>query len=154
MDNLGDWLYIVFLVIAAISGLFGSGKKKKQPAAKPVRPRNTVETSTESKQKKGFWDILQEELNGPEQALPPTKKVVAKKTITPQKTVKAKAYTASSPFLAGEKTTSSIPQQQNEILMEEISSDNHSVTREDFHLQDVDEVRKAIIYSEILNRKY
>ena len=32
MDNLGDWLYIVFLIIAAVSGLLGSGKKKKRPS--------------------------------------------------------------------------------------------------------------------------
>ena len=25
MDNVGDWLYIVFLIIAAVSGLFSSG---------------------------------------------------------------------------------------------------------------------------------
>ena len=29
MDNVGDWLYIVFLIIAAVSGLFSSKDKKK-----------------------------------------------------------------------------------------------------------------------------
>lgn len=29
MDNAGDWLYIVFLIIAGISSLFGSKNKKK-----------------------------------------------------------------------------------------------------------------------------
>lgn len=154
MDNLGDWLYIVFLIIAAVSGLFGSGKKKKQPKPKSAQPHSTVETSPDSKPAKGFWEILQEELNGPEQAPAPTKKVIAKKTITPPNTVKSKAYSTTTPFLAGEKAAASIPQQQNAILMEEIDSDNHSITREDFNLQDIDEVRKAIIYSEILNRKY
>ena len=28
MDNAGDWLYIVFLIIAGISSLFGSKNKK------------------------------------------------------------------------------------------------------------------------------
>ena len=31
MDNAGDWLYIVFLIIAGISSLFGSKNKKKRP---------------------------------------------------------------------------------------------------------------------------
>ena len=30
MDNVGDWLYIVFLIIAAVSGLFSSKDKKKK----------------------------------------------------------------------------------------------------------------------------
>lgn len=30
MDNVGDWLYIVFLIIAAVSGLFSSKDKKKE----------------------------------------------------------------------------------------------------------------------------
>lgn len=31
MDNLGDWIYIVFLIVAAVSGLFSSKNKKKHP---------------------------------------------------------------------------------------------------------------------------
>ena len=31
MDNAGDWLYIVFLIIAGISSLFSSKNKKKRP---------------------------------------------------------------------------------------------------------------------------
>ena len=31
MDNLGDWIYIVFLIVAAVSGLFSSKNKKKRP---------------------------------------------------------------------------------------------------------------------------
>ena len=31
MDNVGDWIYIVFLIVAAISGLFSSKNKKKRP---------------------------------------------------------------------------------------------------------------------------
>ena len=30
MDNVGDWLYIVFLIIAAVSSLFSSKDKKKK----------------------------------------------------------------------------------------------------------------------------
>ena len=34
MDNVGDWIYIVFLIVAAISGLFSSKNKKKRPTAR------------------------------------------------------------------------------------------------------------------------
>lgn len=38
MDNVGDWLYIVFLIIAAVSGLFSSkDKKKKKSRARYIR---------------------------------------------------------------------------------------------------------------------
>ena len=30
MDNVGDWLYIVFLIIAAVSGLFSSKRQKEE----------------------------------------------------------------------------------------------------------------------------
>ena len=30
-ENIGDWLYILFLAIAGISSMFSSKKKKKQP---------------------------------------------------------------------------------------------------------------------------
>lgn len=32
MDNVGDWLYIVFLIIAAVSGLFSSKDKRRRVA--------------------------------------------------------------------------------------------------------------------------
>ena len=150
MDNLGDWLYIVFLAIAVVSGLF-SEKKKKRSAAKPVKPQQQVDTSPGSDQGKGFWEILQEMQNGqqPPKRLPkqkPEKKQVAAKS------TKA-ASVIPSPFLSGESIGSS-PMQHSNILFEEPIETDHHISREDFHIQDVDEVRKAIIYSEILNRKY
>ena len=37
MDNVGDWLYIVFLIIAAVSGLFSSKDKKKKKSSRYIR---------------------------------------------------------------------------------------------------------------------
>lgn len=150
MDNLGDWLYIVFLVIAVISGLF-SGKKKKHPVAKPVQPREQTEDPLDTEKEKTFWEILEEMQKSTQEAKPRTKKVPATKQVS-TKTVKASA--APSPFLAGESIGSSRIPKQNSILLEETYEADHRINSEDFHLQDVDEVRKAIIYSEILNRKY
>ena len=47
MDNLGDWLYIVFLIVAAVSGLFGSGKKKKRQTEVLGRPDSEIEPETQ-----------------------------------------------------------------------------------------------------------
>lgn len=150
MDNLGDWLYIVFLIIAVISGLF-SEKKKKKSAAKPVQPQRQMETSTETEGEKGFWEILEEMQNGPQPVKPRPKKVPEKKQVTVKK---AKAAVASSPFLSGESISSTIRPKQNDIILEEANETELCISNEDFHLQDVNEVRKAILYSEILNRKY
>ncbi len=134
MDNLGDWLYIVFLLIAVVSGLF-SGKKKKQPTVKPVQSREQTETSSGTDKGKGFWEILEEMQKGPQQTKPRPKKATT------------------TPFLSGESIRESTIPKQNSILLEEEYEADHRVTNDDFHLQDVDEVRKAIIYSEILNRR-
>ena len=37
MDNVGDWLYIVFLIIAAVSGLFSSRTKKEEESSRYIR---------------------------------------------------------------------------------------------------------------------
>ncbi|MDD4516718.1 hypothetical protein [Massilibacteroides sp.] len=149
MDNLGDWLYIVFLIIAAVSGLFNSKKKKKRVPAKPVQPQVNPNTSSNTEEEKGFWEILQEMQNGPKQPPKPTvKNVPAKKTATKKTAVQQ-------PFLSAEsRIPSSVNRQNESILLEETDETDHNISSDDFHLQDVDEVRKAIIYSEILNRKY
>lgn len=42
MDNVGDWIYIVFLIVAAISGLFSSKNKKKAPDTSPRTARSRL----------------------------------------------------------------------------------------------------------------
>ena len=42
MDNVGDWLYIVFLIIAAVSGLFSSKDKKKKSRPDILGDRKSV----------------------------------------------------------------------------------------------------------------
>ena len=82
MDNAGDWLYIVFLVIAGISSLFSSKNKKKRPKQILGQPDKDIVTSEKEVPAKGFWEIL-EEMQKPE----PVKQPAA----------------APKPFLAGEK---------------------------------------------------
>ena len=41
MDNIGDWLYIIFLIIAAISGMRSSDKNKKKKQGARSSGRNT-----------------------------------------------------------------------------------------------------------------
>lgn len=148
MDNLGDWIYIVLLVVVAISGIFSSGKKKKL-AEDTARRQRRAAPSQDSPRDRGFWEVLEEM----QDEMQEVKKPVAEKR--PSAKAVARKQAAPSPFLTVEST---IPGMQVDrttpILFEDVHNDPHRITGDDFHLQDVDEVRKAILYSEILNRKY
>ncbi|MDR1645022.1 MAG: hypothetical protein LBS05_04260 [Tannerellaceae bacterium] len=131
MDNLGDWLYIVLLVIAGISGLLSSGKKKKQPEEVWQQPE--PETPEYSEWDSSPWDPAP-------QPAPPAP--LPRRAEQPIKT--KQAYV--SLFQEGERN---VANRQTENPPQEIppliSAEN---------LRDADELKKAILYSEIFNRKY
>ena len=142
MDNAGDWLYIVFLIIAGISSLFGSKNKKKRPKQILGQPDREIVTNEDNVPDKGFWEIL-EEMQNPKPAKQPVP--------TPKRKKKQQQVADPSPFLAAEKVTDKqspagnrlvVPSTEEEIPLPEIEFDNAA------------ELRKAVIYTEILNRKY
>ena len=141
MDNVGDWIYIVFLIVAAISGLFSSKNKKKRPTQVLGQPGHDSYPEENTSSGKGFWEIL-EEATTPQKPEAPTGPIQTKKTKTP----------ASKPFLSTEqeiqksKVSSSQP-------MNFPAEEEHSML-EDIEFNNAEELRKAVIYSEILNRKY
>ena len=96
MDNAGDWLYIVFLIIAGISSLFGSKNKKKRPKQILGQPDREIVTNEDNVPDKGFWEIL-EEMQNPK----PVKQPVP----TPKRKKKQQQVADPSPFLAAEKVT-------------------------------------------------
>ena len=141
MDNLGDRIYIVFLIVAAISGLFCSNFKKKRPTQVLGQPGHDTYPEENTSSGKGFWEIL-EEATTPQKPEAPTAPIHKKKKKTP----------ASKPFLSTEqeiqnsKVSSSQP-------MNFPAEEEHSML-EDIEFNNAEELRKAVIYSEILNRKY
>lgn len=145
MDNLGDWIYIVFLVIAAVSGLFSSKGKKKHPTQVLGQPEHDMIPEEQAPSGKGFWEIL-EEVATPQQKIP-----AKEKSPRSFKSKKAEKRTQS-PFLTAEqeiqksRVTSSLP--VNFPTEEETS------VLQDIEFNNAEELRKAVIYSEILNRKY
>ena len=141
MDNVGDWIYIVFLIVAAISGLFSSKNKKKRPTQVLGQPGHDTYPEENTSSGKGFWEIL-EEATTPQKPEAPTAPIHKNKKKTP----------ASKPFLSTEqeiqKSKVSSSQPMNFPIEEE-----HSML-EDIEFNNAEELRKAVIYSEILNRKY
>lgn len=114
MDNVGDWLYIVFLVIAGISSMFGSKDKKSRRAA----------------------EVLGEpEIVIPEEPKPIKRRVkVAKPQPIVEEPIPERVITKHQPIKRTSKS------------MEESEHIDVAITQE--------ELRKAVIYAEILNRKY
>ena len=142
MDNAGDWLYIVFLIIAGISSLFGSKNKKKRPKQILGQPDREIVTNEDNVPDKGFWEIL-EEMQNPKPAKQPVP--------TPKRKKKQQQVADPSPFLAAEKVTDKQSPAGNRLV---VTSTEEEIPLTDIEFDNAAELRKAVIYTEILNRKY
>ena len=141
MDNAGDWLYIVFLIIAGISSLFGSKNKKKRPKQILGQPDREIVTNEDNVPDKGFWEIL-EEMQNPKPA---------KQPVPPKRKKKQQQVADPSPFLAAEKVTDKQSPAGNRLV---VPSTEEEIPLTDIEFDNAAELRKAVIYTEILNRKY
>lgn len=149
MDNIGDWLYIVLLVIAGVSSLFGSGKKKKRSPEVLGQPDRDIVTEADHQPAGGLWDLFDEKPA-------PQPKPRKKKPATANQRGKSKRETVStaktSPFLAGENRIGEREFTQSPVRIQ--PSDDQPGIRPETTFSDMSELRKAIICAEILNRKY
>lgn len=149
MDNIGDWLYIVLLVIAGVSSLFGSGKKKKRSPEVLGQPDRDIVTETESRPEGSLWDLFDEKPA-------PQPKPRKKKSASVNQRSKPKRETvhssAASPFLAGESRIGERPFAHSSGRLQSLDDESDILPETTF--SDMSELRKAIICAEILNRKY
>jgi len=134
MDNVGDWLYLLLIAIAGISSLF-SGKKKKQAQSQPQQKKQEVGFP---KSDDDFWGTIEE----------------VESTVY-EPSVVAKSSKRKTPLLTAESLIpDSILDRVDDFHDENYAADDEGLSAESFHLEDLEEVRKGIIYAEILNRKY
>lgn len=143
-ENIGDWLYILFLAIAGISSMFSSKKKKKQPKQILGQPDREIVAEEESVPDKGFWEVL-EEMQNPKTTKQP---VAAPK---PKREQKKQQSVAPNPFLTAEKTAGRQSFAGNRLLVPPAKEESPLT---DIEFDNAAELRKAVIYTEILNRKY
>ena len=137
MEDLGDYIYLIFIAIAVVSSFFGKKKKKDvQPTEHPAPATN-------------WHEIIKQMAEG--------KEVVETPEPAPVKVV---------PVVAKPATVSST--QEAMVSVKSASEGTRSITHkaatiEDdddsqspilVELDDQDDAAKAIIYSEILTRKY
>lgn len=145
MDNPGDWLYIVFLIVAAISGLVSSGKKKQRSGQRMGQPERDIIPEHKKTQEKGFWEILEEmQQENPKPRQTPVQKV------KPLPKEQARISKAPAPFLTAESSVA--PMIQPTVSPEQKEKESNILSEISF--SDPDELKKAVIYSEIFNRKY
>jgi hypothetical protein len=128
MDNLNDWFYIILLALAAISGLLTSGKKKKQAETFP-----------------------DESANSDSVPLPQADKAKVKKKKIAQTQTQSDYFSAAA--REGRRATPAFVPEAAYTEALDSPEDSCSPLSADA-LQDMDEIRKAVIYSEIFNRKY
>lgn len=144
MDSLGDYIYLIILAIAGLSGLL---KKKKDPT-KSAAPSTT---------KRSWEDVLRELTPIEDEEIEekyekpvftkvePVKvepaKVMSYETIDDSSKLRAKRNTST--ISSSNKSNSD----QKKIILA-VQSDN------EYALNSLEEARRAFIYSEIFNRKY
>lgn len=150
MDNAGDWLYyIVFLIVAGISGLMSSKNKKKNRPDILGQPGREIVPNDQPTQDKGFWEVL-EEMGNPR----PESQPVPQPQIQPQtqkKKTKNISTPAPKPFLTSENDIPGKIAAQSSIMP---PVEEETGILPDNPFRDMDEIKKAVIYTEILNRKY
>lgn len=128
MDNIGDWLYVVFIIIAAASSLLSSGRKKKQSKEILGQPGK--------------------EFHPYQPPVPPAPRPEKK---TPQPVARPQTKKQPSPFLQAEKNARSYMSPPPPVTSFN-EPEPEPALELDFRC--ADDLKKAVIYSEILNRKY
>lgn len=137
MEDLGDYIYLIFIAIAVVSSFFGKKKKKDvQPNEHPAPATNWHEIIKQMAEGKELVDT-------PEPAPVKVAPVVAKAaTVLPTQEPMVSVKSAA-------EGTRSVVNRTAVVDDEEASQSSLLV-----ELDDQEDAAKAIIYSEILTRKY
>jgi hypothetical protein len=152
MDKLGDWIYIIVIVVAGVSSLVSSVRKKNQQNKEAGQPQPYEDTNSGD-------EFPREEQWFPDTREPwysPADEVPQQATMTVQEKKAQNRLTD---------TTFSFPSREGQRSLPNVAEIDLSIPPDDslgyggFHLssetfQDIEETRKAIVYSEILQRKY
>ncbi len=174
MDNIQFWLYVIIAVIALIAQM----RKKKRDQSAPAQPR-PGRTSAQSQQEIGeesrrevvnkpvsFEDLLKEILEAKEPAIPEPE---PEEYLEVEKETKYREYEKDETFdlykksakeAAESKTLEeSIRKLESQVKYEhfehyEVESAEHPAARLLKELKEPGGMKKAIIFSEILNRKH
>ena len=146
MDSLGDYIYLILLVLAGLSGLL---KKKKETSSS--KPKSNPTTT-----KKSWEDVLRDLVPIEEEETFRTPELVTQATTK-----------VPEPFLNFENTAESIIPLDKKpttrfvntfLAKEKVDNQQNMDTTNGFlaqiQLNTLDDAKRAFVYSEIFNRKY
>jgi len=143
MEEFGDWIYILLIIIVGVSSLIGSVRKKARQMADTNQPR---EINTENSDEDNFWGDF----------IPPAEKkpvpISNRKKDTPRSyTSLGKQYKSFlDSRLEGQTAIAVNPLDESEAL--NAVEENVSISVEDIP-KEAGEWRKVFIYNEIFSRK-
>lgn len=147
-ENISDWLYIIFMAIAGLFSLIGSKNKKKRSPEILGQPEAEIVIKKQEEPQKSFWEIVQEKQDKPREVPQPASSPAS--ISTDKKKQKPLKKTQPAPFLSIENAYHK-PEPVNS-LPDTILEEENIFT--DIEFNNAAELRKAVIYTEILNRKY
>ncbi len=146
MEDFGDWLYLIIIIIAGVSSVISSARKKARQTAEQKQSRKEV---TNSSPEEDFWN----EEASPQQ-LPQKEPVI---TIKPKQqsspSYQSIATQKKHYFDIQQEGRPSLTQEDTEFMSAETDQEGVSITLEELP-SNIDEWRKAFVYNEIFNRKY
>ncbi len=146
MDKLDIWIYIILFILVPIGNAL-LGTKKKKPTVKNGRPVQQPENDGEE-----WWQEVEENW----------KELVVTDSTEPSKVSKPfpKKEKKVSPFLQPENKSVSFPAENYSRLsksaarMECPEKDVYAIDKDDTFVVDNSELRKAVVMSEILAKKF
>ena len=147
MENIGDWLYVIIIIVAAVSSIFGSIRKKaQQTKAMPQHTTRTTQTTQAQPREIFRGDTFDDDFWGPEK---PAVMQQPKTKQPPHTTQKQNIFN----FQSAKEGQKSI----EHFNMDSTSADNEeefaSITIEDLP-SNTEDWRKAFIFNEIISRKH
>ena len=159
MENIGDWLYVVILIIAAISSIFSSVRKKAKQASTETRQSGQQGQTPQTQQREIFkGDVFDDDYWGessanqqlPEVKVAPVVQQSPRKPMQPSGTTPKYSDYNYNKLFEGQ---SGIANKNFDFTFADNEEEHASITLEDLPSES-EEWRKALVYNEIINRKY
>ncbi len=132
MDSVGDYIYLIIIAIAAISGIF----KKKKPQTVIQNP----ESESYDEEEEIYADLSEEKIEEKYKKYEGNFQTLSYETATDFSKIKAKKQPVMTSKFSNTNELATLP-------IEEL-------TESEYKFDSLDDVKRAVIYSEIFNRKY
>jgi len=156
MENIGDWLYVIIIIIAAISSIFSAIRKKSQQSSTQTQqtgqPQQAQQQQAQPHREIIRGDVFDDDFWGDKTKKLPEKPVPV---VKPQPKTKQTYQTFPKQDEYGSyqiEGQSSLTKENNPVFADN-EEEYTSITFEDLP-SETEEWRKALVYNEILNRKY